>query len=138
MSDKLREAAQRTLETLEDVFGKNKIDVGAINMLRAALAEPAIKESLTVAEQEPVAVDCCANCLRPKNEHQGIVCPKPYTTNWNAWDYPFAPDTTPPQREWVSLTDEEITQGNRDSLVDLWAWESAVLWAEAKLREKNT
>ena len=48
MNDKLREAAQRALETLEDVFGKNKIDVGAINMLRAALAEPAIKESLTV------------------------------------------------------------------------------------------
>ena len=48
MSDKLRAAAQRALETLEDVFGKNKIDVGAINMLRAALAEPAIKESLTV------------------------------------------------------------------------------------------
>jgi len=48
MSDKLREAAQRALETLEDIFGKNKIDVGAINMLRAALAEPAIKDSLTV------------------------------------------------------------------------------------------
>ena len=47
MSDKLREAAQRALETLEDIFGKNKIDVGAINMLRAALEEPAIKESLT-------------------------------------------------------------------------------------------
>ena len=39
MTDKLREAAQRALETLEDVFGKNKIDVGAINMLRAALLE---------------------------------------------------------------------------------------------------
>ncbi|CAB4188491.1 hypothetical protein UFOVP1174_39 [uncultured Caudovirales phage] len=47
MSDKLRAAAQRALETLEDIFGKNKIDVGAINMLRAALEEPAIKESLT-------------------------------------------------------------------------------------------
>ena len=39
MRDKLREAAQRALETLEDVFGKDKIDVGAINMLRAALLE---------------------------------------------------------------------------------------------------
>ena len=45
--------------------------------------------------------------------------------------------TAPPRREWVGLTDEEITQGNRDSLVDLWAWESAVLWAEAKLKDKN-
>jgi hypothetical protein len=47
MSDKLRAAAQAALETLEDVFGKDKIDVSAINNLRAALAEPAIKESLT-------------------------------------------------------------------------------------------
>ena len=47
MSDKLRAAAQAALETLEDVFGKDKIDVGAINNLRAALAEPDIKESLT-------------------------------------------------------------------------------------------
>lgn len=46
ISNKLRVAAQRALETLEDVFGKNKIDVGAINMLRAALAEATVKESL--------------------------------------------------------------------------------------------
>lgn len=39
MSDKLRAAAQAALETLEDVFGKDKIDVSAINKLRAALAE---------------------------------------------------------------------------------------------------
>ena len=42
------------------------------------------------------------------------------------------------QRPWVGLTDEEITQGNRESLVDLQAWKEAVSWAEAKLREKNT
>ena len=48
MSDKLREAAKAALETLEDVFGKDKIDVGAINNLRAALAEPDVQKSLTV------------------------------------------------------------------------------------------
>ena len=47
MSDNLRGAAQAALETLEDVFGKDKIDVSAINNLRAALAEPVVKESLT-------------------------------------------------------------------------------------------
>ena len=41
MTDNLRAAAQAALETLEDVFGKDKIDVGA-----TALEEP---------EQEPVA-----------------------------------------------------------------------------------
>jgi len=40
MTEKLRAAAQAALETLEDVFGKDKIDVSAINNLRAALAEP--------------------------------------------------------------------------------------------------
>ena len=39
MSDNLRAAAQEALETLEDVFGKDKIDVSAINNLRAALVE---------------------------------------------------------------------------------------------------
>ena len=39
MVDNLRAAAQAALETLEDVFGKDKIDVSAINNLRAALAE---------------------------------------------------------------------------------------------------
>ena len=42
------------------------------------------------------------------------------------------------QRPWVGLTDEEITQNNRESLVDLQAWKEAVRWAESKLREKNT
>lgn len=39
----LREAAQQALEALEDIFGKNKIDVGAITALRAALAEDAMQ-----------------------------------------------------------------------------------------------
>ena len=46
--------------------------------------------------------------------------------------------TTPPKREWVGLTDEEIDEGQRQSWVDKQAFESAVWWAEAKLKEKNT
>ncbi len=42
------------------------------------------------------------------------------------------------KREWVGLTDEEIEQGNKESWVDKQAWESAVWWAEARLKEKNT
>ena len=41
----LRKAAEQALEALEDIFGKEKKDVGAINALRQALAQP---------EQEPV------------------------------------------------------------------------------------
>ena len=43
-----------------------------------------------------------------------------------------------PKREWVGLTDEEIDEGQRQSWVDKQAFESAVWWAEAKLKEKNT
>ena len=34
----LRKAAEMALEALEDIFGKEKVDVGAINALRQALA----------------------------------------------------------------------------------------------------
>lgn len=42
-----------------------------------------------------------------------------------------------PKREWVGLTDEEIEQGCKESWVTEQAWQSAVWWAEAKLKEKN-
>ena len=41
-------------------------------------------------------------------------------------------------REWVGLTDEEIEQGCKESWVTEQAFHSAVWWAEAKLKEKNT
>ena len=40
-------------------------------------------------------------------------------------------------RQWVGLTDEEIAQGNKESWVAEQAWQSAVWWAETKLKEKN-
>ena len=44
---------------------------------------------------------------------------------------------TAPQRTWTGLTDEEIEQGCEESWVTEQAWQSAVWWAEAKLKEKN-
>lgn len=45
-----------------------------------------------VAGQERVrGVDACANCLRPKAEHTGNACPRPYTTVWHPWDYDTPP-----------------------------------------------
>ena len=44
----------------------------------------------------------------------------------------------PPKREWVGLTDDEIEEGLKQSWVTEQAWQSAVWWAEAKLKEKNT
>ena len=45
---------------------------------------------------------------------------------------------TAAQRQWVGLTDEEIEQGCKESWVTEQAFQSAVWWAEAKLKEKNT
>jgi hypothetical protein len=45
---------------------------------------------------------------------------------------------TSPQLTWVGLTDEEIEQGCKESWVTEQAFQSAVWWAEAKLKEKNT
>jgi hypothetical protein len=42
------------------------------------------------------------------------------------------------QRTWVGLTDEEIAQGWKESWVTEQAWQSAVWWAEDKLKERNT
>ena len=40
-------------------------------------------------------------------------------------------------RKWVGLTDEDIAEGAKQSWVDKQAFESAVWWAEGKLKEKN-
>jgi len=42
------------------------------------------------------------------------------------------------ERIWVGLTDEEIAEGVKQSWVTEQAFQSAVWWAEAKLKEKNT
>ena len=44
---------------------------------------------------------------------------------------------TPPQRTWQGLTDDEIAQGWKESWVTEQAWQSAVWWAEDKLKQKN-
>ena len=43
-----------------------------------------------------------------------------------------------PKRKWVGLNDVEIARGNAESWVTIGAWQSAVWWAERKLKEKNT
>jgi len=42
------------------------------------------------------------------------------------------------QRTWIGLTDKEIKKGIQQSWVTEQAFQSAVWWAEAKLKEKNS
>ena len=118
MSDKLRAAAQFALETLENVFGKDKIDVGAINMLRAALAEP---------EQEPVAW-----------YHNGFGTLELSRVQRLGWSPLY---TAPPRREWVPLTKDEIAEIENEYIVDYRIPAGCSLNfakdIEAKLKEKN-
>ena len=73
-------------------------------------------QALAAPVQEPVACEC----------NQGQVC--------HVCD-PITPSAA--QRQWVGLTDEEIEQGCKESWVTEQAFQSAVWWAEAKLKEKN-
>ena len=57
--------------------------------------------------------------------------PVPVKTYHDGKPWPVAP------KPWVGLTDEDIEQGWKESWVDKQAFESAVWWAEKKLKEKN-
>ena len=145
MSDKLRAAAQAALESTKSLFvccsdfSHLPQDLhpdgkcipwwrynDALTALEAALAEPAIKESLTVAKPEPVAWMSDSDVGFYKEEFGNYPCVPLYTA--------------PPRREWVGLTDDE-----RDSITDkvigfnsCCGWEDDYAKAiEAKLREKN-
>ena len=117
-----REEAQQVLDALE-----NFCEHGAIlkpfevrELLRARLAQP---------EPEPVAWI---------SHNAGLYHGKP-DESLN----PLPLYTTPPQREWVGLTDEEVSQMEKDCLwggkdfngnLGYWAVYRAI---EAKLKEKN-
>jgi len=58
------------------------------------------------ASTEPGALTACANCLRPKCEHNGKLCPAPYTTVWHAWDYKIQPMPTYKEYAAGALSDD--------------------------------
>jgi len=113
------EAMKLALDCLEDIFGKEKIDVGAINALRQAIAEAERQESddMTIAymsglydgknkyapqpEQEPVA-------MRYDFDGYGwLYIDNGSGSNWKEKIKNAEPlYTTPPQRK--PLTDKQI------------------------------
>ena len=127
MTEKLRAAAQAALDWLENTKTQSMEEyLQVIDGLKDALAEQTVKESLTVAE--PVAWLVT----------YGDLTHVEYTQPTQVVDTHYQPlYPAPPRREWVGLTDDEIEQGNKESWVTEQAWQSAVWWAETKLREKN-
>ena len=82
-------------------------------------------------------------------EQEPVAWPHKWGCRANAFGKCDKGCTAPPKQEfvcstglchykhWVGLTDEEIAEGAKQSWVDKHAFESAVWWAEGKLKEKN-
>jgi hypothetical protein len=89
-----REEAQQVLEALEAehsaIYGTSQT-VKATELLRTRLAQ---------SEPEPVAW-----CIVENGRVHGLVKSKPAVMNADKWQPLY---TTPPQRNWQGLTDEEI------------------------------
>ncbi|MEI6839338.1 MAG: hypothetical protein WCK56_16215 [Alcaligenaceae bacterium] len=139
MTDKLRAAAQAALEWLRDerldtwtyMDSQFYEDRGEhVKELEAALAEQTVKESLTVAEQEPVA------CIGTNGKLMWLKKPSAI------YSKPRPLYTAPPRREWIGLTDEEILEmfgvvGTSGSDINPRGLLKDTRRIEAKLREKN-
>jgi hypothetical protein len=118
-----KEALKLALEALAERFSEGwhegiKIDASDIMLLNDA-AQALSAERVAQPEQEPVA------------------WMKAWYVSFFEGDGYVPLYTTPPQRTWVGLTDEEIEQGCKESWVTEQAWQSAVWWTEAKLKSKN-
>ena len=120
-----QEALKLALEALELCNGAETVE-GVVIYTNKEIT--AIKEALSQrTEQEPVAY-LCENAVG----HKYFRWKKPSSTY-----KPIALYTTPPQRTWVGLTDEEITalKHNGERYISSQDFARAV---EAKLKEKNT
>jgi len=111
----LRQAAEMALEALEDIFGKEKKDVGAINALRQAL-------TLEVTPEVPCKTDPRAPHGFDRNASHSE---DRYVCECEGWE--------PPKREWVGLTKEDFYKKDDETVFVL-----GMKFAEARLKEKNT
>jgi hypothetical protein len=110
----------------------NEINAGlktALTRVNELVAEnKALKEALAQPEQEPVA------WITPDGEGFRIRFSPPVNDVPLGWDALY---TSPPQRTWTKLTDEEAYKIYRDC-GDLNVRINIARAIEAKLKEKNT
>ena len=138
------EVMKFALGALEDIFGKNKVDVGAITALRQAIKQ--------AGKQKPVAwLHRMDNTEGIKSNGKGVVFideyrPHPFGLVGVDFDESYPITSTPlytsaqQQKPWVGLTDKEInsvmeTSKNLEGgLVLPYGYARDI---EAKLKEKN-
>ena len=112
------EALKMALEAIEYVHDTG--DTQTFDMCYAKPALAAIKEALAQPEQEPVAW----------MDEDGDVLSASVVSGKGLRNIPLY--TTPPQRTWVGLSDEERQEIALEVPID------AVFITEAKLKDKNT
>ena len=138
------EVMKFALGALEDIFGKNKVDVGAITALRQAIEQ--------AEKQKPVAwLHRMDNTEGIKSNGKGIVlidqyCRHPFGKPGVDFDKSYPVTSTPlytsaqQQKPWVGLTDKEInsvmetSKNIEGSLVLPYGYARDI---ETKLKEKN-
>ena len=111
----MRQALELALEALEN----------RTSLMKWQIARDAVKEALAQPEQEPVATLDDLEQEIYENTRQFVSRD---VMEWMLKRY----YTTPPQRTWVGLTDEEIKE------LDLSNYVQVVKIVEAKLKDKNT
>ena len=117
-----REALKLALEALQHEADKGNDDAYKVE-------RDAIKEALAQPEQEPVAWRAWVSKFPQGTGSDWVYVTKPIMKD-RIHNQPLY--TTPPQRTWVGLTDEEIKQMGLSNYIKI------VRETEAKLKEKNT
>ena len=103
------------------IFGEYVQEKRALKRALIQRSKISFEEALVQPEQEPVANGIIRTLI--SIDKDGI----------ETWKHePFY--TTPPQREWVGLTDEDWDE----IFGDAWTIGEAIKVTEAKLKEKNT
>lgn len=137
-------AARQAMGTLEIAEGACA-HPGFVKMIKSAISDlqAALEQVELQPIQEPVAwYDKHGMFTHDPFEGVTPLYTEPPKPQWQEIDCPCCGDLArafppAPKREWVGLTDEEIAQGNTESWITQHAFESAVWWAEQKLKEKN-
>jgi hypothetical protein len=120
-----------------------------IDKLEAALAQPAVKEPVAFPRQagdstwiiDTAFIWRVKHTIDPDTPYDWTPSEEQIETVLLALEkIPSPLYTTPPQRTWVGLDDEEIRKARHHMVEGAYhySFKQGAKWAEAKLKEKNT
>ena len=124
-----REAIEEAIEVLEDASAEMLTETGNENYYGEAIT--ALRQALET-EQEPVA---WISDSPTKGNGKQLHWTKSEAWRWSSNITPLY--TAPPKREWVGLTDEEISEVI-DDVLEGGGWLDVSRALEAAIKRKNT